>query len=148
MEDLGFIKNCNNCKHNISFTEKDIEKEYTPIGYIVEYKPKGGCIYESPLCENAEMLAQFINELASPPVGSNCYCSGDKIHRILKVFNYKHYIKCPNCNEKILLEEGNFKSRSKYHNYRFKQGWEGWYHSPFFKETIWYEIDHNGEHNL
>ena len=148
MKDLGFIKNCNNCKHNISFTEKDIEKEYFPLGYIIVYKPMGECRKRSMLCEKAEILAQYINELMSPPMYSNCSCSGVKIHKILKVFKYKHYITCPNCKEKILLEEGTFETSSRCHGGMVMYGWSGWYKSSLFKDSIWYKVEYNGGHNL
>jgi len=148
MKDLGFIKNCNNCKHNISFEEKDIEKEYIPMGYVIIYKPIGEQKRRSFLCENAEILAQYINELMSPPMYSNCHCSGVKIHKILKIFKYKHYIICPNCKEKILFEEGTFDAESLSHGAFVMRGWSGFYESPFFKHSIWYNIQYNGEHNL
>lgn len=145
MQDLGFIKNCDKCNHNISFIEKDIIKEYYPIGYIIIYKPMGEPIKSSLLCENAEILAQRINALMSPPINSYCNCSGVKIHKILRIFKYKHYIICPNCKEKILLEEGTFKTSPKSNSSITARGWSGYYYSSFFKDTIWYTVNYNGE---
>lgn len=148
MKDLGFIQKCEKCKHNISFNEKDIIKEYSPIGYIIKYKIWGGGYMESGLFNNLETLVQYINKLVSPPINSNCLCSGDKIYDIVKMFEYKHYIICPNCGEKILLEKGHFKTNSKYYSGYVKYGWYGYYASKYFNECIEYDIDHNGEHNL
>ena len=72
MKDLNFIQECNKCGHYISFDENDIIKEYIPIGYKIEYKCWGGAYKESMIFNELEILVQYINELVSPPINSNC----------------------------------------------------------------------------
>lgn len=106
MNDLGFIKECSNCKHNISYIDSDIKTEFIFKGYIISCKVWGTeQAYNTEIISEIDILIERINSLG----GSECPTK--IIKRVYKVYDKISYVECPNCKEKnIIHSEQRYKS--------------------------------------
>lgn len=98
MNDLGFIKECDNCKHNISYTKFDYKTKYEFIGYIISCKVWGTeDAYNTEVITDVDVLIGRINSIG-------CSDSPTKIiKKIYKVYKKIIYLECPNCKENIIM---------------------------------------------
>ncbi len=112
MKDLNFIKECENCHHNISYSNQDLKLKREFLGYSVVYNEWGDGNYDKRCSSPCKTLAELAGELKFLATGKSLTGNKFKIFNILAVFSEAEVLQCPNCLNEIIIKkkENTFRS--------------------------------------
>ena len=105
MNDLGFIKECTNCHHNISYDKQDIKLKEEFLGYSIIYNRWGDGCYDKCASNPSKTLEDLVKELKFLTTQKSLNGNKFKILNIYAKFSVTQILKCPNCSDEILIKK-------------------------------------------
>jgi hypothetical protein len=105
MEDLKFIKECNNCHHNLSYDKQDIKLKEEFLGYSIIYNEWGDGNYDKRASNPIKTLEELVKELKFLATQKSINGNKFKILNICAKFSITQILKCPNCSNEIIIKK-------------------------------------------
>jgi DNA-directed RNA polymerase subunit RPC12/RpoP len=105
MEDLKFVKECNNCHHNLSYDEQDIKLKEEFLGYSIIYNEWGDGDYDKCASNPVKTLEELVKELKFLATQKSINRNKFKILNIYAKFSITQILKCPNCSNEIIIKK-------------------------------------------